>query len=133
MTSVSCGVTDPGPGPGPGPGGDLSVDIEIGHKAGEQGPFQNKDMAHIVINVKDSAGRPVSGAAVRMTIVTPKPATDLVGDLTTDADGVAHTYYKVNAGRDGRGTYHVHSEASAGTASGSCLEADVCHADFVVN
>lgn len=131
VSSVSCGVADPGPGPGPGPSGDLSVDVAIGHSAGEQAPFQNKDRVHIVINVNDADGNPVDGAVVNVRIVTPNPRSDRVGEFTT-ANGVVDTHYRVN-GRDGKGTYHVLvEEATAGSASGSCLEPDPCHADFVV-
>ena len=133
VTSVSCGTAPP-PAPPPPGGltGDLDLAVTIGHSPGEDGPFVNKDRVHILITVIQN-GAAVEGATGRVTLVTPKPNSDLAGGFTTDANGVGHTHYKVNKGRDGTGTYHTLAEASKDAASGECREADACHADFTVN
>lgn len=125
--SVSCGDTTGGGD------GTVTGDLDVGVAVDPPGPFVNRDRVHIFVTVKDGDGNSVEGAAVHIRIVTPNPITDRAGDFTTDADGVVHTHYKVNSGRDGTGTYHVHAESSKDQASGACLEADPCHADFEVN
>ena len=109
----------------------MSVNIEIGHSAGDQGPFQNKDKVHIVITVNDADVNPVDGAVVKIIIVTPAIASDRVGEFTTE-NGVVDTHDRVN-GSDGKGRYHVIvEEATAGSATGGCVEPDPCHAHFDV-
>jgi len=126
LTLTSTGGGDDGGGDVVGLTGTLDVNVTIN----PSGPFVNKDLVHIFITVEQNG--PIEGATVHLRIVTPNPISDLVGDFTTDA-GEVHTHYKVKAGRDGTGTYHVHAEASKDQASGECLEANTCHDDFVVN
>jgi len=129
VAGVNLSLTSTGGG-GDGDGG-LTGTLDVLVTINPSDPFVNKDLVHIFVTVTQNP--PVEGAAVHLRIVTPNPRSDLVGDFTTDADGEVHTHYKVKAGRDGTGTYHVHAEASKDLASGECLENDACHADFDVN
>jgi len=129
VDSVSCGATDGGGGGG---GSTLTGTLDVA-VATDKASYVIRELVHFFITVKDANGNPVEGAAVHVRIVTPNPITDRVGNFTTDEDGRVHTHYKVNAGRDGTGTYHVHVEVSKDEASGECLEANACHADFGVS
>ena len=131
--SFSCSGSPPPP---PG-GGALDVSITNGPTHNDQentGEYVHRDLVHILVTVTEGEGAsPVEGAAVHILIETPNPASDLVGDSTTNSQGIAHIHYKVNAGRDGTGTYHIETEVSNGGASGSCIHDNgVCHADFDV-
>jgi len=123
-------ATGGGGGGGDGDGG-LTGTLDVNVAIDPPGPFVNRDRVHIFFTVTQNG--PVEGVAVHVRIVTPNPMSDLGGNFTTDTNGEVHTHYKVNAGRDGTGTYHVHAEVDKDQASGECLEADACHADFTVD
>ncbi|MBI2947142.1 MAG: S8 family serine peptidase [Verrucomicrobia bacterium] len=80
--------------------------------------YVNGETALITVTVTDGSN-PVSGAAVHV-VVTSANGTKLSGDGTTDSSGVAKFNYRVNAKRDGKGTYAVDATASkSGYGSGS--------------
>ena len=126
VSEVDCG--DTGDPPGDPVTGTLDVAV-----ATDAASYVSKDRVHIFVTVKDDKGSLVAGAAVHIRIVTPNPRSDRVGDFTSGSDGVVHTHYKVNAGRDGTGTYHVITTVTMDEANGACAEADPCHADFTVS
>ena len=127
MNSVSCDGEPPPPDGGLT--GDLGVTVGI---QPTDAIFGNRDTVHILFKVTQQTDA-VEGAAVHVTIVTPNPKSDRVGNFTTDEKGEVHTHFKVNSGRDGTGHYHVHAEVSKDAAIGKCVEADACHAHFKVN
>ena len=90
------------------------------------GEFGNRDLVHIFVTV-DQPNSPIEGAAVHVTIDTPKST--LVGDFTTDASGEVHTHYTVNSGRDEKGLYSINASATKDGASGDCIPC----ATFTVN
>jgi len=145
--SVECGNGGPVGGGGGGGGvvtGDLIVAVELVDLDNGSVTFENRDRVHIVATVtetNDDIVTLVEGALVNVRIVTPDPTKDLVGNYLTDEFGKIHTHYKVNAGRDGRDTYHVVTKATKdSTDSATCpygeghtaLDLD-CHTDFEVN
>jgi len=108
-----CNETDSGEGPGSGT--PTSIDITNGHDHVNQGKndsYQNRDRVHIFVDTD------VSGASVHVVIEAPKSL--LSGDTTTDEKGVAHIHYKVNAGRDGKGEYHIFATVTNDSGSFSC-------------
>ncbi len=84
--------------------------------------YPKRDTVHIIVQLDVNEG----GIPVHVTIDAPK--SDLSGDTTTNDSGQAHIHYKVNAGRDGTGTYHIHAEIDGL----SCNDESLCHADFDV-
>jgi len=91
--------------------------------------YPNRDTVHIIVQLDVNEG----GIPVHVTIDAPKRA--LSGDTTTNDSGQAHIHYKVNAGRDGTGTYHIHAEIdglSCNDESLSFNDESLCHADFDV-
>ncbi len=74
--------------------------------------YLNGQTVTITTTVKNAAtGQPVSGATVSTTITTAN-GSKLSGSGTTNSSGVVTLTYKVNANRDGRGTYTITSTAS---------------------
>ena len=126
VDSVSCGVVGEDPAP-PSYSGILDVLVWTDQ---DQDPYINREFVLISVSVFQD-GDPVEDAAVHVTLVTAKGNT-LVGDNTTNSEGIAGFRYRVNAGRNGLGTYHVLAEAEKDLASGECLETDACHTDFIV-
>ena len=110
----SGGGAPPPPPPPESVGGELTVNVSTG-----KGVYANREVVLITANVKDSEGVGVSGSAVHMTVETASGR--LLGcDPTTDSSGEAACTYKVNAKRDGIGTYTVNADASmAGYDPGS--------------
>jgi hypothetical protein len=81
--------------------------------------YVNREMVTITVTVTDGTN-PVSGAAAHVEIQTANGKFALVGDGSTNENGVARFKYKVNSNRDGIGTYTVNVIASkAGFNSGS--------------
>jgi len=104
-----------------------SIDITHGEThnsedVGKTGSYQNRDTVHIFVQLDVDEG----GIPVHVTIDAPK--SNLSGDTTTNDSGQAHIHYKVNAGRDGTGTYHIYAEIDGL----SCNDESLCHADFDV-
>lgn len=129
VDSVTCNVTDPGPGPGPDPANPTIIDITNGpdhDTQGKDGNYSNRDTVHILIQVGDAHGG-LAEIPVHVTIDAPKSS--LSGDTTTNDSGQAHIHYKVNAGRDGSGPYHIYAEVD----DLSCIDESGCHADFEVS
>lgn len=131
---VVCGTGGPGGGGG---GGAVTGDLTVAVAIDPAGPFGNRDRVHILATVSDDIGG-VAGAVVEVTIVTPNPDKDVGGTFLTDDSGQIHVHYRVNAGRDGTGIYHVLTEAAKDSAvSATCSHIDdpsiLCHEDFVVN
>lgn len=124
VDSVSCGVVGEDPAL-PLDSGTLDVLVST-----DMDSYINREFVLISVSV-DQDGVPVEDAAVHVTLVTAKGNT-LVGDNTTDSEGIAGFRYRVNAGRNGLGEYHVLAEAEKDLASGECLETDACHTDFIV-
>ncbi|MFH0794630.1 MAG: S8 family serine peptidase [bacterium] len=80
--------------------------------------YVNREQVVITVHVT-SGGSPVSGAAVSATITSANGSL-LSGSATTNSNGDAVFGYRVNASRDGVGTYTVNATASkAGYTSGS--------------
>ena len=86
-----------------------SISVEI-HPLG--GPYVKNDIVTIEVHVAN--GGDILGATVNVTLNTPKGRT-LTGSATTDSNGDATLTYKVNTGRDGKGTFNV---AATATLSG---------------
>ena len=134
VDSVTCNETDPGEDPGsPNPN---TIDITNGHDHGESNQskddnYSNRQTVHIFVNTD------VSGADVHVEIDAPKST--LSGDTTTDENGIAHIHYKVNAGRDGSGDYHIFATVTSNGQTLSCehepddTDADSCLAHFSVS
>ena len=131
-TEVFCNETDTGGDTG---SGTLTIDITNGPRHNDQsevGPddgYKNRDLVHIIVNTG------VSGASVHVVIDAPKST--LSGDTTTE-DGVAHIHYKVNAGRDGTGEYHIFATVTNDSETLSCehtdgTDANTCLSHFSVN
>lgn len=96
----------------PGSGGTLSVSVTT-----DKSSYVNREQAVLTASVSDGAN-PVEGAAVQIVITAPKST--LSCNPTTNSSGVASCKYKVNAKRDGTGTYTVDATASkSGYSSGS--------------
>lgn len=124
-TEVFCNPTDTG-----GDTGTVtptSIDIthgKIHETAGKEViTYQNRDTVHIFVQLDVNEG----GIPVHVTIDAPK--FNLSGDTTTNDSGQAHIHYKVNAGRDGPGTYHIYAEIDGLL----CNDESPCHADFLVD
>lgn len=118
------------PSPDPNPGLPTSLDITHGSQHGldgKSGIYSNRNTVHIFVKALDGSNG-VTGIPIHVVINTPKST--LSGDTTTDGDGIAHIHYKVNAGRDGTGVYHISATANGGSLS--CSHPDQCHADFTV-
>ena len=80
--------------------------------------YVHRESAVITATVTDGTN-PVAGAVVQITVTTAKGGT-LGCSPTTDASGIAECTYKVNAKRDGTGTYTVTANVSmSGYVSGS--------------
>lgn len=132
-TEVFCNETDTGGDTG---SGTLTIDITNGPSHNDQsndGPdngYKNRDRVHIIVNTG------VSGASVHVVIDAEKSR--LSGDATTE-DGVAHFHYKVNAGRDGTGLYHISASVTNNSETLSCehesngMDANTCLSHFSVN
>lgn len=131
-TEVFCNPTDTGGDTGPVT--PTSIDITNGpdhNNQSEDGNYQNRDRVHIFVNTD------VSGASVHVVIDAPKSL--LSGDTTTDENGVAHIHYKVNAGRDGKGEYHIFATVTNDSGTLSCehesdgTDVNTCLAHFSVS
>ncbi len=83
---------------GPLPVATVTVDID-----GDS--FGNKDRVDIVVTALDAGDNPVVGAAASVTVAAPNRTLGASG--VTDSNGQFSTWYKVNKGRDGTGTYVV--------------------------
>lgn len=91
--------------------------------------YPNRDTVHIIVQLDVNEG----GIPVHVTIDAPK--SNLSGDTTTNDSGQAHIHYKVNAGRDGTGTYHIYAEVDGLSCNDESLSFNgksLCHADFDV-
>ncbi len=136
-----CGIKElygtpcssPPPPPGPTPGTPTSLDITHGphanHILKSGGDYSNRETVHIFVKALDG---PKGVADVPIHVVVNAPKSTLSGDTTTDDDGVAHIHYKVKAGRDGTGAYHISASANDGSLLCTHNDGD-CHADFTVN
>ena len=127
-TEVFCNPTDPGEGPGPA--NPTTIDITNSHdheNQREDDSYSNRDTVHIFVNTD------VSGASVHVEIAAPKST--LSGDTTTNDSGQAHIHYKVNAGRDGKGDYHIFTTVTNNGETLSCEHPDTndCLAHFSVS
>jgi subtilisin family serine protease len=84
----------------------------------DKATYSNRETVYITVSVTDGTN-PVEGADVQ-TIITTAKGKKLSASGTTDASGTAIFTYKVNAKKDGSGTYTVEATASkAGYNSGS--------------
>jgi len=126
LYGTPCSSTPPPP---PAPGTPDSLDITHGseHESdGKIGTYSNRDTVHIFVKALDGT---VGVAGIPIHVVVNSDKSTLSGDTTTADNGVAHIHYKVKAGRDGTGTYHI-------SASGGGLSCNhnngACHADFTV-
>ena len=79
--------------------------------ATDKSTYANRETVYITVTVTDDSGAPVESATVDVTISTPKGNT-LAASATTDASGQAVVTYKINANRDGFGTYTVDATAT---------------------
>ncbi len=131
-TEVFCNETDTGGDTG---SGTLTIDITNGPSHNDQsndGPdngYKKRDTVHIIVNTG------VSGASVHVVIDAEKSR--LSGDATTE-DGVAHFHYKVNAGRDGTGLYHISASVTNNGETLSCehengTDGNTCLSHFSVS
>lgn len=132
VDSVTCNITDPGEGPGPA--NPTAIDITNGHDhdtQSENDSYSHRQKVHIFVNTD------VSEANVHVEIDAPKFT--LSGDTKTDENGVAHIHYKVNAGRDGIGQYHIFATVTNNGQTLSCehdsdaMDTDSCLAHFSVS
>jgi len=129
LYGMSCGA-------GPIPGTPTSLDITHGSHNGSQlksgGDYSNRETVHIFVEALDG---PKGVADVPIHVVIDAPKSTLSGDSTTDDNGVAHIHYKVKAGRDGTGDYHIFATVIGGSLSCNhdTTPNDSCHADFSVN
>ena len=110
-------VTVDGPARTPGGtttgGAALSVTVTT-----DQDSYSNRDRVTITANVTDSTD-PVSGASVNIAITTGN-GNRLACNPTTNSSGDAVCTYRVNANRDGRGTYESTATATkSGYTSGT--------------
>ena len=124
----------PPPPPPPTPGTPTSLDITHGSQHGfdgKSGTYSNRDTVHIFVKALDG---PKGVADVPIHVVIDAPKSPLSGDTTTDDNGVAHIHYKVKAGRDGTGDYHIFATVIGGSLSCNhdTTPNDSCHADFTV-
>jgi len=126
-------TSEPPPDPDPNPGSPTSLDITHGSHNNpilkSDGDYSNRNTVHIFVKASDG---PDGVANVPIHVVVNAPKSTLSGDTTTDDNGVAHIHYKVNAGRDGTGPYHISATANGGSLSCNHND-DACHADFTVN
>ena len=90
------GVTPPEATPTPEPGEVTELSVST-----DKSTYINREPVLITV---DAGG--VEGVSVTVRVSTPSGRT-LSGSSTTGADGTATLNYKVNAGRDGTGTYYV--------------------------
>jgi hypothetical protein len=111
VASITINVVTPPPPPA-----SLSASIVIGPDPGGDDSYQKNQTVTIDVIVVDELGNPVQGVSVHVEVSTPKNRT-LTGNATTDADGVADFTYKVNTGRDGKGTFLVDATATLGALS----------------
>ena len=131
LYGTPCSSTPPPP-PEPTPGTPTSLDITHGPhnnpvlKSG--GDYSKRETVHIFVKALDG---PKGVADVPIHVVVNAPKSTLSGNTTTDDDGVAHIHYKVKAGRDGTGAYHISASANGGSLSCTHNDDD-CHADFTV-
>ena len=102
-SSVSCEGTSGG-------GGAVPSAASVGT---DKGSYHDKETALITVTVTDASSNPVAGAAVTATITTANGRL-LSGSTQTGSDGVATLTYRVNARRDGYGSYRVDAEACSG-------------------
>ncbi len=103
-----------GSGGGGDTGGALNVTVTT-----DKSIYTNRETVTITVTVTDDTGAAVEGATVDITITTAN-GNQWAGSGTTDANGQAVFTYRVNANRDGYGTYTVEATASkAGYTSGS--------------
>jgi len=127
-TEVFCNPTDPGEGPAPADPDTIDVTHGPAHNdQGKVGTYSNRDTVHIFVQVDDKNNNGVAGIRVHVTIDAPKST--LSGDTTTNDSGQAHIHYKVNAGRDGKGTYDIQAEFG----DLSCTDKILGCADFLVS
>ncbi|MCH7746143.1 MAG: hypothetical protein IIC84_08735, partial [Chloroflexi bacterium] len=118
--TITASVTDSG-----GKTDSASVSITVGAPptlsvtvATDKASYVHREKALITVTVTDGTN-PVAGAVVQITVTTAKGGT-LGCSPTTDIDGIANCTYKVNAKRDGTGTYTIAVTASkSGYVSGS--------------
>ncbi len=104
-----------------GGGGDTGGDNGALHVAvvTDKSTYANRETVTITVTVTDDAGAAVEGAAVDVTITTPNGNT-LAASGTTDANGQVVITHKINANRDGFGTYTVSATATkSGYSDGS--------------
>ena len=101
-TSVLCGTG--GPGPGPGPGGTLVVTSLTTDKT----DYVNRERILITATVTDGDD-PVEDAVVQIRIVMPNKTFGC--SPTTNSSGEARCRHKINANRDGEGTYTITAQA----------------------
>lgn len=132
VDSVTCNVTDTGGNTGSVTPTSIDITNGLSHNSqNDDGNYQHRDRVHIFVNTN------VSGASVHIVIDAPKSL--LSGDTTTDENGVAHIHYKVNAGRDGTGEYHIFATVTNDSGTLSCEhsdtnpDSDTCLAHFSVS
>lgn len=109
------GAVAPEPTPTPEPGAitDLSVSVPVG-------PYANRERVPITVSASDGESG-VAGISVRVEVTTPSGRT-LSGSSTTGSNGEATLNYKVNAGRDGTGTYTVMATGGGLTSGTTTFE-----------
>lgn len=93
---------------GGGTGGNGALHVAV---TTDKSTYANRETASITVTVTDDAGAPVSGASVDVRITTPKGKTATASG-TTDANGQAVFTFKINAKKDGFGTYTVTATAT---------------------
>jgi len=132
-----CNPTDTGGDTGTGGDTDTETPTSIDITHGQEDTTANKDVitypnrdtVHIIVQLDVKEG----GIPVHVTIDAPK--SDLSGDTTTNDSGQAHIHYKVNAGRDGTGIFHIYAEIDGLSCNDESLSFNgksLCHADFDV-
>lgn len=94
------GTVAPEPTPEPEPGAITGLSVTV-----PDGPYANRERVPITVLATDGGGG-VAGISVRVEVTTPS-GRSLSGSSTTGSNGEATLNYKVNAGRDGTGTYTV--------------------------
>ncbi|NPA31855.1 MAG: S8 family serine peptidase [Chloroflexi bacterium] len=85
----------------------------------DKSTYANRETVTITVTVTDDGGAAVEGATVALTITSPRGSTRTASG-TTDANGQFTVAYRINAARDGYGTYTVEATATKdGYTSGS--------------
>ena len=85
----------------------------------DKSTYANRETVTITATVTDDGGAAVEGATVALTITSPRGSTRTASG-TTDANGQFTVAYRINAARDGYGTYTVEATATKdGYTSGS--------------